>query len=846
MEQLPKISKQDALFQLWKRGLLNYKLDPFQTELLAHIKSTDQKINVILCSRRLGKCLAKGTEIMTPTGPVEIQNLKVGDFVYGYNKDGSVSQTKVLDVIYNGIKPVYDLTTHNKKLLSCTKEHIWLTKATYTNELKERQLKNFYQGIKIVKEYVDIPHGNIYEPHAYAIGALLGDGCSKQSVEGKSRQIYISSENELIPFKVREILKAPSAYKNSLSNYTWCISNTLVSNKSINKVHCNYYDQWIANRYAHEKIIDLDVVKTWNRESCLALLAGLIDTDGSVGIASGELSLNIQISMQSKSVIETIQYLLWSLFQYRCNIIIDKIDKYKNGPCYLLSIKNNLIGKRILKQLDDHLVTPRKKWNPEYEFLPERNTISGSVGVTISKEARLEDVYDIEVDNETHLYLTAGGLVTHNSFAATIMSLMQCLSVPNSIVKFLSPTKIQVNTNLRPEMRRILADCPEELQPVFNKSQMTYYFKNGSELQLAGSDSGHADKLRGGFAHLCIVDEAQDCSDLMNVVRSVLIPTTMNTKGKIILIGTPPKDFEHDFIDFIDEALIKGTLVKKTIYDNPRITQEEIDGIIAPYPKGVNDPEFKREFLCETARDPALSVISEFTTDIEKEIIKEWPKPPHYDTYEAMDLGFKDMTVVLFAYYDFRGAKLVIEDEIVLQGNDVQIPKLIEQINKKEEELWTNVYINEVKRPMVRVSDINYIVTEEISRISGGKIYFVPARKDDKDAAINNLRVMIETKKIIINPRCTTLINHLRGAKWSKKKGAREFARSAGDNSHYDALDALIYLTRHVEYNKNPYPRNFGLNLNENNGFYTPSYYTKPANNQIEVYQKLFNIKKRN
>lgn len=434
------------------------------------------------------------------------------------------------------------------------------------------------------------------------------------------------------------------------------------------------------------------------------------------------------------------------------------------------------------------------------------------------------------------------------SYSAIIIALMQCLKKPNSVVKVLAPTKLQINTILRPLIKEILLDCPSELQPNMHKAQHIYYFPNGSELQLAGSDSGHAEKLRGGAADLCIVDEAQNCSDLLNVVRSVLIPTTMNTKGKILIIGTPPKDFEHDFLKLIEEAETKSTLLKKTIYDNPRIKEDEIKDIIAAYPGGVNNPEFRREFLCELSRDSSLIVIPEFTSEVEKEVIKEWPKPPHFDSYESMDLGFKDMTVILFAYYDFRASKVIIEDEFVLQGNEVQIPKLVSNILKKEEELWNNPYINEVKRPHIRVSDINYIVTQEITRESNGKIYFLTARKDDKDAAINNLRVMIEAKKIIINPKCKTLITHLRNAKWSNRKDVRLLAHSTADGSHFDALDALTYLIRHIDFNKNPYPKDYALNLTKEQGYYTPSYYknyNNTSNNQFDIYNKLFNKKEK-
>lgn len=430
------------------------------------------------------------------------------------------------------------------------------------------------------------------------------------------------------------------------------------------------------------------------------------------------------------------------------------------------------------------------------------------------------------------------------SYVGCILALQQCLSKPNSVVKFLAPTKLMIQTILRPLLKQILDDCPEVLQPAQNKSQFTYYFKNGSELHLAGSDAGHAEKLRGSFANLCIVDEAGFCDNLLDVVRSILIPTTLNTKGKIVLLSTPPKDPEHDFLKFIEEADINSTLIKKTIYDNKRITTDEIEEILKAYPNREKDPEFRREFLCELIRDKSLVVIPQFTEELEKEIVKEWPVPPYYHCYESMDLGFKDMTVVLFAYYDFRAARLIIQDEIALQGNEVQIPSLIAQIKQKELDLWTDVFTNETKKPYLRVSDINYIVTEEINRASKYEINFTPARKDDKEAAINSLQVMLEQGKIIINPKCKVLIRHLRNAKWSKRKNQRVFDRGA-DGSHFDALDSIIYLTRHVDYTNNPYPKGHGMGFRQED-FFTPKPQNWVNNSQTEIFKKMFNIRKNN
>lgn len=387
-----------------------------------------------------------------------------------------------------------------------------------------------------------------------------------------------------------------------------------------------------------------------------------------------------------------------------------------------------------------------------------------------------------------------------------------CLKTPNSIVKFLAPTKEMINDIIEKTFIPFFADCPEELKPQQLKSKYKYIFPNGSMIEMAGVNNGHAEKLRGGYAHLCIVDEAGFCNDLNNTIQSVLIPTTTNTKGKIVLLSTPPPDPEHPFMKFVEEADMNGTLIKKTIYDNPRIQAEEIAEILAAYPGGANHPDFKREYLCIVQKNLEYAAIPEFTEELEAEIIKEWKRPPFYDYYEGMDLGGKDLTVVLFAYFDFQNAVVVVEDELIMnfqeRGNN--IARLVEQILQKERDNFSDPIVHEVKPPFMRVSDIDYIALNEIRKHSNNVINFSITKKDEKAAAVNNLRIMLSNKRIIINPRCKTLIKHLRNVKWSKSN-RNVFDRSV-DMAHYDAVDALIYLTRTIVYGKNPYPANYGMN----------------------------------
>lgn len=428
------------------------------------------------------------------------------------------------------------------------------------------------------------------------------------------------------------------------------------------------------------------------------------------------------------------------------------------------------------------------------------------------------------------------------SHTLSVLAIEQCVRHPNSIVKFVSPTKLQVNNNLRPLFKKILSDCPDELRPEFKTNTYIYYFPNGSEIQLAGTENGHAEKLRGSDSHISIVDEAGSCKDLDNLVKSILLPTTLTTKGKVLLASTPPMESEHDFLKFIEEAEMRGSLVKKTIDDNPRLTFIDKEELIKEM-GGINTAACQRELFCKIVHDSSTSVIPEFTEELEKEITKEWPKPPFYDAYEAMDLGGKDLTAVLFGYFDFRADKVIIEDELILDFSlpDIGIRQLSEGIKEKENLHWLNFLTNEVKKPYMRVSDINYIVTQEIRKVSNNEINFEITKKDDLQTAINDVRSLLTTRKLIIHPRCKTLLRHLRNIKWKSPNNKTVFGRSP-DNGHYDAVAALIYFVRSIIYTKNPYPAHYNLNLKD-------LYVNNPENfykrDKDATYRAIFNVKKK-
>ena len=402
---------------------------------------------------------------------------------------------------------------------------------------------------------------------------------------------------------------------------------------------------------------------------------------------------------------------------------------------------------------------------------------------------------------------------TGKTFYLLLLAFMTCIGKDRAVVKFLQPTQKELKKTLRQIMPDILKDCPEALKPEWKENDKIYLFPNGSEIQLAGSDGKQYENLRGGASDLCIVDEAGFCDDLEDAVFSVLEPTTATTDGRLFLASTPSKIPSHDFMRlFIEPALDAGQLMIFTIDDNTMISEDRKERIKLNFPGGEKNPKYRREYLCEIIRDEETVVIPEFTKEKQEVIICEHKKPIYCDYYVSGDVGFRDLTVILFGYYDFMKATLVIEDELVMNGPSMTTDSLAKSIREKENLRFKDEF-DETTEPYRRVMDNNnLILINDLIRLHG--LNFLATAKDNKEAQINQLRMYIDQGKISINPRCKHLIYHIASASWDKNR--KKFLHLPNiDNDmvkggHADALDALIYMVRNLIVSHNPYPSNYG------------------------------------
>ena len=380
-----------------------------------------------------------------------------------------------------------------------------------------------------------------------------------------------------------------------------------------------------------------------------------------------------------------------------------------------------------------------------------------------------------------------------------VCAIEDCLRIPKAQVKYGAATQDMVREIVMPLFEWALDGgakllrCPDAMRPEWKASEMAYVFPNGSRIKVVGLDI-HPNRLRGTALDGGYLDECGFVEGLEYVVQSILVPQMQGRPHAKILMGsTPPDSPGHEWTTkYVVDAKKTGAYARRSIEDNPRLSRDEKDFFINEA-GGRSSITCRREYFAEHVVDESLAVIPEFIEQ-KSVIVAEHPTPIYRDCYVSMDPGFSDLTAIVFAYYDFANGIDVIEDELDMpRANTATIA---DAIAKKEASLWGK------KAPHRRVSDVDLRLISDLNTQHG--LVFSPTPKDDKEAAINALRLRIGQGKLRIHPRCKSTIAHLEHAIWKKSRVTYE---RSGAYGHFDFIDALVYLVRNIDRGRNPYPR---------------------------------------
>jgi hypothetical protein len=209
---------------------------------------------------------------------------------------------------------------------------------------------------------------------------------------------------------------------------------------------------------------------------------------------------------------------------------------------------------------------------------------------------------------------------------------------------------------------------------------------------------------------------------------------------------------------------------------------------------GRDSTKCRRELYCEWVVDETRAVVPEFNDERSAIMVHE-VDPPTYETpLVSLDVGFEDYSHLLFGYYNFKTAHLVIQAEARLRR--MRTDQLAAEVKRVEAELWTGY----APKPS-RVSDVDLILLQDLGAIHG--LHFAPIAKDEKEAMVNELRLWVQSHRLEIDPGCEFLVRQMKSAIWNKSRTS--FERTPEDG-HFDGVDALIYMLRSAPIHHNPYP----------------------------------------
>jgi hypothetical protein len=427
-----------------------------------------------------------------------------------------------------------------------------------------------------------------------------------------------------------------------------------------------------------------------------------------------------------------------------------------------------------------------------------------------------------------------------------VIAVCVCLRKKKARVVYGAPTIKDLAEFIIPTIEAICEDAPADCRPTWNEKTGHWVFPNGSYIHLFGCDDKRkANRGRGSAADLVVVDECGFIPILGYVLRSVLRPQTMTTGARTILGSTPSDEPDHDFTAICEQAEVTGNYSHRTIYDNPRLTQERIEEYVAEDAKdeGLSVEEYKktdvyqREYLARRVVDRTLIVMGDDWTATRETARVEVPQPQFWDAYQAFDMGGVDPHGILFGWWDFAKTTLVIEDELLFRDNETT-EEIATAWKAKEVELYgaarwdgslkalhcerTDPTIlqrlpdyarDRIERsetapeqPYLRVCDNDIQIAKDMSILHG--ITCLPTEKTDKRFYVNEFRILMRKGQVKVHPRCRNLDRHLRQTIWANERQT-DYRRKNGE--HGDLLDCAVYMSRNVRRQRNPVPENYGL-----------------------------------
>lgn len=349
-------------------------------------------------------------KLLTPNGWTTMGQISVNDFIIG--SDGTPK--KVLGVYPKGEKDIYKVIFSDGSSTECCEDHLWYTKSRKEEQRKEnigsvKSLKEIKETLKVYKTEISNHKIPMIQPvqfpkkeliiHPYILGILLGDG----TLSEKYSTYFSSSDpeivkycNDLLPETMKCKLKSES--NGDTNNYSFIMSENEnrkhrsenIFNTEIDRLelrHSKSRTKFIPKKYLLSSV-----------EDRLALLQGLMDSDGFVSDDGSDVSY----STTSQQMANDVQFIIQSLggkSNINDKLSYDIDGKEFSSKVVSVSLPYNFIPFKLQRKID--------------RFRPRKHELSrmiDKIEFVGKKEAQC-----ILIESDDHLYATDHFILTHNT-----------------------------------------------------------------------------------------------------------------------------------------------------------------------------------------------------------------------------------------------------------------------------------------------------------------------------------------------------------------------------------------------------------------------------------------------
>jgi len=450
----------------------------------------------------------------------------------------------------------------------------------------------------------------------------------------------------------------------------------------------------------------------------------------------------------------------------------------------------------------------------------------------------------VSLDSQHNSYVIDCARQFGKSFIMFLIAVETCLRNPKQTVVYVGPLKTQVNEIIEGNTFGVMfKTCPTNLVPKHDGSALV--LSNGSRIRLAGTDNRNYLNLRGGAAHLILLDEAGFMADLETGVLPTVEPMLKTTGGKVIYASTPPENVDHDYIDILRDHEEQGLISTFTIEDDLSVTPQELEAIINRC-KGRDSTKFRREYLCQRVAESSVQVLPELTLENchrvllpkdEYQSMREDPLYQYWKKYCVVDWGGKDLTAALFAHYNYRTKKLIVDDHLSLVGQDISSGRIATEIKSKVMQLWPDPTY---RKELQYICDSNNVLIQNDMIVVHKLNFFSTTKEKLKSQMVQKVRDWIYDDRLYYAPAAEYAMKSAAAAHWAK--GDKDSFAKSKIYGHYDHLAALVYLVRNVDDVQDPLPMLMGVDPFTH--FIDPNIRNIPGVGDMRELQQIFNPRK--